>query len=1107
MNLSTHIMMLRGDFLSSDGSGKVKSFRLTLTHKLLEVASAAVKAKERLLRQELRRAVVREVHIKQFEQAERSVAEAVEELLRVQFHDAAKRLKSIGGEKGVKFNPNHDAQGRRVFDPRDWDDTLVDTLFPVLLREAGKAAAAQMLLMGVDVAPKKKGVKFNPYHDEHGRFAPSEFGLTQSSFTTDQAQTTSAVSRLASERVAKNWDVNDSDLRELLAEEGVQLETASGFELRQRAASIFIDKWNSSSGDPISVAVITAVAKSQGRSFDLYNNQKLTNTWIENRPGMHRAVLSFGRAMYETTQTWLSERGINEVEVFRAGSKDDPAASGRVFSSWSLSQGGTRIEGGRIVVKSIIPAKDIMSVPGTGFGTLMESEVVVLPNKNRKYEVLFERSFDRAGIKFTSDCTKSTTASRWLAQNFNYDALDSVEFDTPLGKVDMGFMSEWPDWMKEELVEQARECFNQDFWLGINDTTLEGIDTYIKQGVLDGMSMDEIAEQMRGEGLNEYYHNRGVTIARTETGNLLNGARSASMDRLKEEVPGLQMKKTWMSVLGETTRDSHANLDGVPEGQDGLWALGGVRVPWPAHWLLPVGERVSCQCSLLHGFGLGDEEAEELIEEYNQRLAQQRAARLWLKFNPYHDSQGRFSSGGARANLIADVIEQTKTDGRERSFIVDSNGGVSDIVVGSSWSESSEAEVDTPHHPDLYKEGARLELVHTHPINEGYTGLSAGDLANLYNYPGRSTITAVDLHGNEFSVSRVKDDPDSLRRLWIRQRDIAGEESLKITDRLIEDKISREQAREEMRRVPLKIMERLKKEGLVTYSTRIKSFFLSEKFNPHHDSLGRFSSGSGIAHTELSSAGKAESSAQDISSKVKSTKPLNGGVNAVHIFKYEDEDGNEKRGVFKSMIGENPRVHPAFLGRQSINEVAASVVDEEMGLGLVAKTEMVLFEGRVGSLSDFINDTAKLALDSRDTPFSEVKRFNDMCYYDVIIGNTDRHLGNWLIKNGEVRLIDNGMSFARNSDYEDPLLRFRAIEAGERKDAMQTMSPRFREGLSRLQSRKEEVTTRLRSVGVDDARIDSFWKRVDYVQRAGRIGFGESTLRDIAILSEGGELF
>lgn len=281
------------------------------------------------------------------------------------------------------------------------------------------------------------------------------------------------------------------------------------------------------------------------------------------------------------------------------------------------------------------------------------------------------------------------------------------------------------------------------------------------------------------------------------------------------------------------------------------------------------------------------------------------------------------------------------------------------------------------------------------------------------------------------------------------------------------------------------------------------------KFNPNHGPDGRFSSsgGSGLLNPAATDVYGSTSSAKDISSQVKRTRSLGGGINATHIMDYEDENGVMQRGVFKPIIGESGAVHPAFFQRQSKNEVAASVVDEAMGLGMSAHAEMAVFEGRVGSLSKFINDTAALATNLPDEQLTSAKGFSDMLHYDVLIGNTDRHLGNWLVKDGEVKLIDNGMAFARNRDYEDPKLRFRGVESLPRTAAFQRMSPKFKEGLKRLQDNKESVTAKLKETGLDDEQIRSFWKRADYMQRVGQLGFGTSTLRDIARLSEGKDLF
>jgi len=93
----------------------------------------------------------------------------------------------------------------------------------------------------------------------------------------------------------------------------------------------------------------------------------------------------------------------------------------------------------------------------------------------------------------------------------------------------------------------------------------------------------------------------------------LNGGRDASIEGLKEAVGpevSQHIGKSWLSVLGDTTRDDHANLDGVLADEEGMWSLGGVRIPWPGHVSLPAGQRCNCMCTILTELGVGAPQAE-----------------------------------------------------------------------------------------------------------------------------------------------------------------------------------------------------------------------------------------------------------------------------------------------------------------------------------------------------------------------------------------------------------------------------------------------------------------------------------------------------------------
>lgn len=253
-------------------------------------------------------------------------------------------------------------------------------------------------------------------------------------------------------------------------------------------------------------------------------------------------------------------------------------------------------------------------------------------------------------------------------------------------------------------------------------------------------------------------------------------------------------------------------------------------------------------------------------------------------------------------------------------------------------------------------------------------------------------------------------------------------------------------------------------------------------------------------------------------SSVKSDNKLDkGGVNVSRVVEIEDADGTVNKYCFKPDDGEDPRVHPAYQGHQSTNEVAASVVDEAMGLDMVAKTEMAEIGGKKGSLQKWINDNAEKAGDMVEWDeqgnktvdrLAGAEGTSDMMYFDALIGNTDRHMGNYLVKDNKIKLIDNGMSMADNQEYGDPALRYRTLEHADRATRMMTkMSPKFKGSLDKLMSNREETDAKLAAAGVGPAQRRSFWKRAEYLKRAQMLGFGDSLMRDLGRLAEGKQLF
>jgi len=218
-----------------------------------------------------------------------------------------------------------------------------------------------------------------------------------------------------------------------------------------------------------------------------------------------------------------------------------------------------------------------------------------------------------------------TTATEWLDDHpGDVESLTQLMADSGL---DIKLLTELPPQMQKEIATQLADTFKQPYWTDIHNTTKGDAERHLQRGLDDGWSISKIAKNMREhfidpadpKGTKKYARRRSLNIARTEAGNALNGARKASMNTLMEEMGAqIPMRPSWLSVLGLTTRDTHAFLDGVPADEQGLWNLAGYMIPWPGHVSLPAGERCECHCTITIELGMQQEEASRLINEYSQ---------------------------------------------------------------------------------------------------------------------------------------------------------------------------------------------------------------------------------------------------------------------------------------------------------------------------------------------------------------------------------------------------------------------------------------------------------------------------------------------------------
>lgn len=150
-----------------------------------------------------------------------------------------------------------------------------------------------------------------------------------------------------------------------------------------------------------------------------------------------------------------------------------------------------------------------------------------------------------------------------------------------------------PDWLLKAARAAIADTFQQDYWLDVVKTTRADIKRDLIKGIEKGLGTREIAKLIEGSRGGEYDKFRGLRVARTEVPNMLNAGHSAGIEQLEDET-GLEIGKEWVSVLGNTTRSSHAKIDGKRVATKEMFSLGGVKVPWPAHYSLPPEERINC---------------------------------------------------------------------------------------------------------------------------------------------------------------------------------------------------------------------------------------------------------------------------------------------------------------------------------------------------------------------------------------------------------------------------------------------------------------------------------------------------------------------------------
>lgn len=147
--------------------------------------------------------------------------------------------------------------------------------------------------------------------------------------------------------------------------------------------------------------------------------------------------------------------------------------------------------------------------------------------------------------------------------------------------------------------------------------------------------------------------------------------------------------------------------------------------------------------------------------------------------------------------------------------------------------------------------------------------------------------------------------------------------------------------------------------------------------------------------------------------KVDRVVPLGGGINDTVLLDLEDGSS----AVFKPEDGESPGARGSVQGMYYRREVAASDVAALLGLDdIVPATVSRVVGGRAGSLQSFAEGALPASDFSREERFDGEEDSMRAAAFDFLIGNTDRHANNWLLKDGKLVLIDHGLSFPNGEE-------------------------------------------------------------------------------------------
>lgn len=203
------------------------------------------------------------------------------------------------------------------------------------------------------------------------------------------------------------------------------------------------------------------------------------------------------------------------------------------------------------------------------------------------------------------------------------------------------------------------------------------------------------------------------------------------------------------------------------------------------------------------------------------------------------------------------------------------------------------------------------------------------------------------------------------------------------------------------------------------------------------------------------------------------------GVNTSRLAEFTDGT----RGVFKPLDGEEPDLRRGIENYYLREAAASDVAHVVKYTDLVPTTGVTKLRGQLGSIQDFRPGVPAMDLDSSEMFGTNVRDRQRVILFDAILGNTDRHAGNWLVTDqGKLVLIDHGLILSTSNAS----LRLGILRSMSRADAMRAIPERlkkpWRDGWPRI---RELLEAR----GIEPEAIERAERRLQRILRPGAIWY------------------